>query len=598
MNNDAVIKLVKAGLSDDLIVTTINSSTGNYDTSADALSALKAAGASGKVIAAMVLKAAGSAKVAPAAPAPVVPAQEPPAETGGPSESVPFVTAPSGARVREEFLGDAPASGKSGLVFFPYQAGRKVLYWIPQGGALYDLVTESGRRFDGVRTNTPVLSADGRHVAVAIGTPVSVKWGPPKWDVLFDGQVIPCQADEIPRMVFSPDGTRLAFVATYGQQSLVRVVGGADGPKYDWVGPLAFSPDSAHLIYAAGFGARVNVLIDHKVVWSQETTCRSTLDVRSDASAYSAFFSPNSSSWAVATTGCSGNQSYNVNGKLEAESYGALSPIAFSPDGRHYAYLAVKLEHGMWVANKGIGVVVEDGQPSPEYEGIGLPAGSGTLRVLIEPNAAVFGVSAPRYTANGKLLYVARRKPGYVVIEDGEPGPMFDEILTDPVTSDGGRHMAYMAVRNKELLTVVDGQATGLGGVVPYDDFSFIEWFGFAPGGKLAAILNKHGKMWSEDMHAQRRILWDGKLGTQYDCLRMYEPAFSFDGLHYAFGVTGIKNKDVKGAPQNVPRVVVDDHEGPDYTSIVFPRQWLVGGAAVYFAVKDGKLYRVTQQGR
>jgi hypothetical protein len=61
MNNDAVVKLVKAGLSDDVIVSTINASPGNYDTSADALIALKSAGAGDKVIAAIVTKAAAPA---------------------------------------------------------------------------------------------------------------------------------------------------------------------------------------------------------------------------------------------------------------------------------------------------------------------------------------------------------------------------------------------------------------------------------------------------------------------------------------------------------------------------------------------------------
>lgn len=63
LNNDAIVKLVKAGLSDDVIVTTINASPGAYDTSANALVALKGDGVSDKVIAAMVVKAA-----APAAP--------------------------------------------------------------------------------------------------------------------------------------------------------------------------------------------------------------------------------------------------------------------------------------------------------------------------------------------------------------------------------------------------------------------------------------------------------------------------------------------------------------------------------------------------
>jgi hypothetical protein len=57
LNNDAVIKLVKAGLSDDLIVTTINSSPGLYTTTTDALIAFKQAGASDRVISAIIAKA-------------------------------------------------------------------------------------------------------------------------------------------------------------------------------------------------------------------------------------------------------------------------------------------------------------------------------------------------------------------------------------------------------------------------------------------------------------------------------------------------------------------------------------------------------------
>jgi hypothetical protein len=69
MTNDSVIKLLKAGLSEDLVVTTINSSPGKYDTSANALIALKKAGAGDKTVAAIILKASGatSAAATPAA---------------------------------------------------------------------------------------------------------------------------------------------------------------------------------------------------------------------------------------------------------------------------------------------------------------------------------------------------------------------------------------------------------------------------------------------------------------------------------------------------------------------------------------------------
>jgi hypothetical protein len=80
LNNDGVIKLVKAGLSDDLIVNTVNAQPSNFDVSPDGIIALKAAGASDKVVNAVVARAAASPAppVAPAAPtAPVAPAASP-----------------------------------------------------------------------------------------------------------------------------------------------------------------------------------------------------------------------------------------------------------------------------------------------------------------------------------------------------------------------------------------------------------------------------------------------------------------------------------------------------------------------------------------
>jgi len=66
MNNEAVLKMVKAGLSDDLVVSSIKSQPGAFTTTPDDLIALKSAGASDKIIAAIIEKgAAGSAAGAP-----------------------------------------------------------------------------------------------------------------------------------------------------------------------------------------------------------------------------------------------------------------------------------------------------------------------------------------------------------------------------------------------------------------------------------------------------------------------------------------------------------------------------------------------------
>jgi hypothetical protein len=63
LTNDTIIKLVKAGLSDDLILQTIAAQPGHYSTDADSLLKLKEAGVSDKVITGMVNK--GRRKLTP-----------------------------------------------------------------------------------------------------------------------------------------------------------------------------------------------------------------------------------------------------------------------------------------------------------------------------------------------------------------------------------------------------------------------------------------------------------------------------------------------------------------------------------------------------
>jgi hypothetical protein len=78
LDNDAVVKLQKAGLGEDLIITTINSSPGHFDTSADALIALKQAGITDKEIAAMLSKNANPNGPAAMPPTIVLAAPPPP----------------------------------------------------------------------------------------------------------------------------------------------------------------------------------------------------------------------------------------------------------------------------------------------------------------------------------------------------------------------------------------------------------------------------------------------------------------------------------------------------------------------------------------
>ncbi len=87
LNNDSVIKMVKAGLTDDAIVATINANPGAFDASPDGLIALKQAGVSNKVIDAIAAKSTASSPDSaqpstPSAPQPPAPPQFAPLPPG------------------------------------------------------------------------------------------------------------------------------------------------------------------------------------------------------------------------------------------------------------------------------------------------------------------------------------------------------------------------------------------------------------------------------------------------------------------------------------------------------------------------------------
>jgi hypothetical protein len=82
MDNAAVMKLKSAGLSDDLIVQTINASQGHYDTTTDSMIQMKKDGLSDGVIGAMVAKNANPNGPAAGVPQTIILAAPPPAVPG------------------------------------------------------------------------------------------------------------------------------------------------------------------------------------------------------------------------------------------------------------------------------------------------------------------------------------------------------------------------------------------------------------------------------------------------------------------------------------------------------------------------------------
>ena len=100
-----------------------------------------------------------------------------------------------------------------------------------------------------------VVAKDDRHAAAILERDA-------QWLVVIDGQEGP-EFDGIARnsLVFSPDGTRVAYVAITGDKRQA-VIDGNSGHPYDGIGPLFFSPDSNRLAYGARKGTKSVVVTD------------------------------------------------------------------------------------------------------------------------------------------------------------------------------------------------------------------------------------------------------------------------------------------------------------------------------------------------
>jgi pyruvate/2-oxoglutarate dehydrogenase complex dihydrolipoamide acyltransferase (E2) component len=210
LNNDSVIKMVKAGLSDDVIISTIGSSQGAFDISAEGVIALKSAGVSDKVISAIVNKTTAAAQPAPApAPAPApTPAPAPPQLLLAEGTEVPLTfdqdlsskTAHDGdtvelilaqdlkvgdvvvARAGSKAVGEVTNAKKSGMMGKPGELNIRLNY-LKTGNAKVHLRGTKGKEGDSGTTGVVVLTVlfgvvgfvhHGKQVEIKKGTALTV----------------------------------------------------------------------------------------------------------------------------------------------------------------------------------------------------------------------------------------------------------------------------------------------------------------------------------------------------------------------------------------------------------------------------------------
>ena len=130
LDNDALVRMARAGLSDSLIVTAIHTQPGKYDTSTDGIIALKAAGVSDTVVAAIVtIGVPTPGQAAPAAfsavPGTVAADSDDP---NAPQETGFYIYAPKAQGAKLNWIDPSTYSlrvGDGGILTHPLQADLK-----------------------------------------------------------------------------------------------------------------------------------------------------------------------------------------------------------------------------------------------------------------------------------------------------------------------------------------------------------------------------------------------------------------------------------------------------------------------------------------
>jgi WD40-like Beta Propeller Repeat len=404
------------------------------------------------------------------------------------------------------------------------------------------------------------------------------------WAHVFDGSETARGYASVTAISVQPQGGSFAYGACARKNSCQLVVN--DKPASDEYENISFprySDDGKHLGFCGTRQKGSHIVVDGR-----------------DAGPQVGYHDPNH--WGFDKTGrlyaaVSSNFKWTyLIGDTMGPMFDVISPIAFSPDGQHYAYGGANVHPGFG-KQKSDATVVLDGRPGQSYEGSGM-ADALTTVVLGEIQAApkgvlvmltaFFGVSGPAFSPDGKAAYAVRRGKGDVVAMLSEDaGPALDELLSPILFSSDAKHSAYIGARGDSFLEVRDnqpGKTFPIGARVGVVDWGVMS----SDGSRFAYELVRGGVdyMNRATTRARRSVVLDSQPGREYNASSIGMLLFSGDQRHYLYPVARIDGK--------YDLVVADGTESKPYDEITDLHISSDGNSAIFLARDSSHLLRVT----
>ncbi len=361
-----------------------------------------------------------------------------------------------------------------------------------------------------------VFSPDGTRVAYVLR---SGKEGAKIARLFLNGVagIAGAEGENVSLPAFSFDGKRYAHWTSLPGKKEALVVDGQKlaGEPYDEVGAPQFSARSARWICPVTKGKKAYVLVDGARADALEFERVFSVALSPDGKRLSYVATQGEKKTFVVTDGA-------MAGPFDSAAWG---PEAFSPDGRRTAY---------WADKPGGSIIVVDGRQGSLLKNAWGPTFSPNGKRVAyvgqdgdKTFAVLDGVRQPGFASifwltfspdSRRLAYVAQRGEKNLLVVDGVEGEPFDSVGR-PVFSPDSRKIAHVAKLGEQRHIVLNGRK-----VATHEDI----WWGgpvFSPDSRRMAFIAKKGQKW--------RVVLDGREGREFE--RIWPHDYTFGTFNFTF---------------------------------------------------------------